>query len=279
MAALDDGVPFGMMKKKQEAVPVSASAPPFAEMYAQSDAAGIHEVQVTGTRASPPKPESRKKTDLPSASQQIDPNQQPQTGTGVPKWSHNRYYLSWSGPVTAEQTTRLYWVPPWINRPGYLLAALVPWLLAFALWQAAGLKPIPGRFGRSASALSLLLAVLAFNMAGAPDCQAEQSPDQVQNQVLRAAEPSPELLKELKNRLLKDPLCLPDCISIESVALQVKDDSLRMELVLHALTPSIYTLPASQTSWWPQLALLNGERAATHCPWPLALTSITLQLS
>ena len=26
--------------------------------------------------------------------------------------------------------------------------------------------------------------------------------------------------------------------------------------------PSIYTPPASQTSWWPQLALLNGERAS-----------------
>ncbi|MFO1370312.1 MAG: hypothetical protein U1F46_15065 [Marinagarivorans sp.] len=253
---------LAMHKMKQESAPMEAAAP-VAEMYAQSDAGVNEEVVVTGKRASLPKPESRKKTyDLPSASQQIDPNQQTQTGSGVPKWSHNRYYLSWSGPVTAEQTTRLYWVPPWINRPGYLLAAVLPWLLAFALWQAAGLKPIPGRFGRSASALSLLLAVLAFNMAGAPDCQAEQSPDQVQNQVLRAAEPSPELLKELKNRLLKDPLCLPDCISIESVTLQVKDDSLRMELVLHALTPSIYTLPASQTSWWPQLALLNGERAS-----------------
>lgn len=220
------------------------------------------EVVVTGMRASLQRVAEvkRKSYDLPSASQQIDPSQQTQTGPGKPSWQHATVYLNWSGPVTAEQTTRLYWVPPWINRPGFLLAAFLPWLLAFALWQASGLLRLPTPKLSGNRALGLMLLALAVSLGGAaPDSLADEA---VPTSSLRSTEPSPELLKELKTRLLKAPLCLPDCVSIEAVSLQVKDDNLRLELVLHALAPSIYALPASQTSWWPQLALLNGERAS-----------------
>ncbi len=253
------------MRKMQEA-PAPMAAAPEESLYASADAAGrVEELVVSKSALS----RVGKNYTLPPASQQIDPSQQTQTGSGVPKWNHNRVYLAWSGPVTADQTTRLYWVPPWVNRPGYLLAALLPWLLAFALWQAAGLARIKLPSAATGSALSLMLLAAVVGLGSyTPDSLAEdltgKSPlaQAPKSALSRGAEPSPELLKELKERLLKEPLCLPDCVSIEAVTLQVKEDSLRLELVLHALTPSIYTLPASQTSWWPQLALLNGERAS-----------------
>lgn len=246
---------FAMRKMQEAPAPVAAAAP-----YAL-DESRAEEVVVTGARASVPRMLAKKREyDLPSASQQIDPSQQTQTGPGKPSWQHATVYLNWSGPVTAEQTTRLYWVPPWINRPGFLLAAFLPWLLAFALWQASGLLRLPTPKLGGNRALGLMLLALAVSLGGAaPDSLADEA---VPPSSLRSAEPSPELLKELKTRLLKAPLCLPDCVSIEAVSLQVKDDNLRLELVLHALAPSIYALPASQTSWWPQLALLNGERAS-----------------
>lgn len=253
-------------KRKMQEAPMPMAAAPMASMEeapGEYDANLREEVVVTGVKASVEKRVGVQKRDysMPSASQQIDPTQQTQTGSGVPQWNHNRVYLSWSGPVTADQTTHLYWVPPWINRPGYLLAAILPWLLAFALWQGAGLLRLTPPSLNTGRALGLLLLAAVVGLgSAAPDTLAEEPSSQTHS--LRGAEPSPELLKELKARLLKDPLCLPDCVSIEAVSLQLKDDSLRLELVLHALAPSIYTLPASQTSWWPQLALLNGERAS-----------------
>ncbi|HNG61544.1 MAG TPA: hypothetical protein PKZ52_17100, partial [Cellvibrionaceae bacterium] len=259
---------FAMRKMEQAPMPMAEA--PAAPLASMAEAPGIfdgrlseEEIVVTGVRASLPKKAGSQIRDyaMPSASQQIDPTQQTQTGSGVPQWNHNRVYLSWSGPVTADQTTHLYWVPPWINRPGYLLAAILPWLLAFALWQGAGLLRIKLPSVNTGRALSLLLLAAVMGLgSAAPDTLADEASGKTPS--LRGAEPSPELLKELKERLLKAPLCLPDCVSIEAVTLQVKEDSLRLELVLHALTPSIYILPASQTSWWPQLALLNGERAS-----------------
>ncbi|RYD92052.1 MAG: type II secretion system protein GspG, partial [Sphingobacteriales bacterium] len=211
----------------------------------------------------------RKSYSVPSASQQIDPTQQTQTGPGKPSWHHSTVYLSWSGPVTAEQTTNLYWVPPWINRPGYFIAAFLPWVLALALWQASGLMRInltSKPFGRALGVLVLLSCSTSL-LLQAPDALAEDvSAKSSESQSLRtqAIEPSPTLLNELKTRLLAPPLCLPDCVAIESVNLQAKDDTLRLELVIHALAPSIYTLPVNQTSWWPQAALINNERASVR---------------
>lgn len=245
--------------------PAPAAMAPVLESVDAISAEDVGNYPVKGARSSlnriAMKSESYGVNDLPKASQQIDPSQQTQTGTGIPKWDHNRVYISWSGPVTAEQTTQLYWAPPWLNRPGYLLAALLPWLLAFALWQASGLMRIklPPNFSGRALSLLLLTAVVGLGTV-APDTLAEETDNKSLS--IRGGEPSPELLKELKTRLLKAPLCLPDCLSIESVALQVKDDAMRLEMVVHALAPVIYNLPASQTSWWPQLALLNGERAS-----------------
>jgi hypothetical protein len=236
---------------------------PAAAPYASSEAA--EEVMVTGVRESKVALQRMAKKDysLPPASQQIDPSQQTQTGPGMPQWSHNSVYLTWSGPVTTDQTTRLYWVPPWVNRPGYFLAAFLPWALALALWQAAGLM----RINLPIKSLNRVLGVFILTaglgvLLPAPDAMAEES--SVRTLAPQGSEPSPALLTELKTRLLAPPLCLPDCVAIESVNLQAKDDTLRLELVIHALAPSIYTLPVNQTSWWPQAALINNERASVR---------------
>ncbi|HMW50181.1 MAG TPA: hypothetical protein PKC70_17925, partial [Cellvibrionaceae bacterium] len=228
---------FAMRKMEQAPMPMAEA--PAAPLASMAEAPGIfdgrlseEEIVVTGVRASLPKKAGSQIRDyaMPSASQQIDPTQQTQTGSGVPQWNHNRVYLSWSGPVTADQTTHLYWVPPWINRPGYLLAAILPWLLAFALWQGAGLLRIKLPSVNTGRALSLLLLAAVMGLgSAAPDTLADEASGKTPS--LRGAEPSPELLKELKERLLKAPLCLPDCVSIEAVTLQVKEDSLRLELV------------------------------------------------
>jgi len=45
-------------------------------------------------------------------SRQVDPNAVVQTGPGVPLWSRRSFYLSWQGPVKADQTLRLYLISP-----------------------------------------------------------------------------------------------------------------------------------------------------------------------
>lgn len=280
MEYLFDG--FALKKKQESPAPASVAMSEKVDAISAEDMGNFpdssaEEVVVTGARAkSRNLAESLQrvtgvsmKNSLPPATQQIDPSQQTQTGPGVPQWNHNRVYLSWSGPVTADQTTHLYWVPPWINRPGYFLAAFLPWVLAFALWQASGLLRInlPSKpFGRALGVL-ILMSLGSSLVLQTPDALAEEASAksaEIQSVKTQSSEPSPALLAELKTRLLKAPLCLPDCVAIESVNLQAKDDTLRLELVIHALAPSIYTLPASLSSWWPQEALLNGERASVR---------------
>ncbi|MEY4587991.1 MAG: hypothetical protein RL497_67 [Pseudomonadota bacterium] len=262
------------VRAKYEEAPVLASKEDAPKVRAAAPVASrAEEVFLSDERASYQRMTSaaKKQYNLPPASQQIDPTQQTQTGPGTPKWSHNSVTLAWSGPVTPEQTTQLYWVPPWLNRPGYFLAAFLPWALAFALWQACGLMRINLPIKPFGRALGAALLVLGTGLSlQTPDAQAketsaeEATPEQTSTKEPRGAEPSPALLAELKTRLLKAPLCLPDCVAIESATLHAKDDNLRLELIIHALAPSIYTLPASQTSWWPNAVLINGERASVR---------------
>ncbi|HEX6612976.1 MAG TPA: hypothetical protein VF022_03810, partial [Rhodanobacteraceae bacterium] len=113
-----------------------------------------------------------------------------QSGRGVPDWSGigSSYRLSWSGPVTAQQTWRLVILPAWAARllRVLMLGLLVAWLAAIA--RALDLPARLPRWPVRASVASLLLLALI------PVARAQDTP-------------SPELLSQLRARLLEAPHC------------------------------------------------------------------------
>ena len=76
----------------------------------------------------------------------------------------------------------------------------------------------------------------------------------------RAEFPGPEMLQELRQRLLAPPECDPDCVDYPSARLKVAPGELEISLVVNAQAPSLLALPDAGAAWLPRQMILNGER-------------------
>ena len=153
-----------------------------------------------------------------------------QAGGGTPQWDvGNDYVLGWSGPVTPAQVTRLFIAPAWLVA---LLRVVMVGLLAALLAQLArSLLPAATRWrwrdGHGASAAGAALLLFALLPAGG---HAQSTP-------------SPELLTQLRDRLLEAPKCAPACAQFAQLSLQAGGDTLEMTLEVHVGVPSAVPLP------------------------------------
>ena len=202
------------------------------------------EVVVTGIRSSLSAPKQQ-------VSQEYDLGQQVQTGPGVPGWNWHKINLSWSGPVKPDEITRLYLVPPALNRLGSALSLLFPLLLGalllrLFLQQIGHTLPSWKMGNRTLLPAMLLLA-----------CGISQS-DNSQADVLV----STALLKELETRLTQPASCLPDCASIESLQLKADGDLLAMDVIIHSADAIALPLPAQRQQWWPNQVLIDNKAAS-----------------
>jgi hypothetical protein len=145
-----------------------------------------------------------------------------QAGRGLPNWRGGQsYQLSWSGPVTAEQSMRLLISPPWLTRSLRVLAVLaLAWLLLRL--GRIGLPKIPSPKTNSPAFASLL--VMCLLAAAHPGAARAQSL------------PNNETLQELHNRLTRAPKCAPDCAAIATARVDVKESQLQVTLDVHAET-------------------------------------------
>jgi hypothetical protein len=179
------------------------------------------------------------------ALQQIDPNAKVQTGPGLPRWSWNQYALQWSGPVEHTQQLRLWLISPSANK---LLTLLRLALLGAMLATLAGMtlrfdrQRLPG--GTAALALALLTAIMMNN--GEAHAQAT---------------PAPEILEQLRSKLLQPPECIPHCAGIARLAINAAPGGLRLRLEVHADADTAIPLPGSAQHWLPERVLVNGAPA------------------
>ena len=138
-----------------------------------------------------------------------DPKARITTGPGLPTWSWRSVALRWQGPVERGQTLRLLLAPPWLNLG---LALLRVALLGALIWRVL-LPMLPGGgfpLRRAAGATAALAALL---LAVAPHPAA-------------ADLPSPELLNELRTRLLEKPACHPECAASPRLRLEIEPAAL-----------------------------------------------------
>lgn len=246
---------FSSDKNKRAYAP--APAPAMAEMQVDSiSAEDIGKMPDTNAAESLQRisgvPMSRSK-EAKQISKKYDLNQQTQTGLASPDWYFNSAYLHWNGPIKADETTKLFLVSPFFNRLGSLLSALLPLLLAGILLRhffTVINKPITlptFSIKTNTSAVSglLLIALFAFPSDSA-NAQTNANPD---------------ILKELETRLTEAPRCLPDCAAIESVAVNLKQDQLTIDLVVHSNDLIALPLPADREQWWPSQVTLDGKNA------------------
>ena len=167
-----------------------------------------------------------------------------QTGPGMPQWQGKHAYaywadhsatLSWSGPVNSTENLRLWVFPPALQA----LVIVVRLVLLVALLMVVcniklSLPKSNKALKQSTQVLLLLLLpgilLLAPNTARAQDT------------------PSPQLLEELRKRLLERTDCYPYCANIAAANLNVSGNLLRMTLEVHASENVAIPLPGHPSS-------------------------------
>ena len=171
-----------------------------------------------------------------------DPKALIQTGPGLPKWRWRSYAMKWNGPVNKDQEVRLWLLSPLIN---LILAITRVILLALLIYCLIGLRrlKIPAK---DFAFTALLLSIFIF-------------PGFAAGGEVTAGYPPPELLKELKMKLLKKPACLPECAESPRMEITVSLESLRIIYQIHAEVDTAVPLPGSSELWRPK-DVFNGSR-------------------
>lgn len=167
----------------------------------------------------------------PKRLEQIDPDAKIQTGPGLPTWQWKWINIGFNGPVTKEQSLRILVLSPAVN-----LLLAVSRCLAILLFLAVltGARPTRRSLGRVAAALLLLIVPWL-----------SPSPSQAGDL------PSPELLKELQQRLLEAPACFPDCVSLDSMTIRQEGEALVFSLDISAYERAAMPLPGYLPQWQP----------------------------
>ncbi len=174
-----------------------------------------------------------------------DPKARITTGPGLPSWSWRSVELRWSGPVERGQTLRLVLAPPWLNLGLALLrVALLGALIGRVLLPVFLDGGFPLR--RAASALAALATLL---LAAPPRSAA-------------ADLPGPELLNELRTRLLEKPACHPRCAASPRLRLEAEPSVLQLRIEIDAAAPTAVPLPGSARDWVPEQVIVDGAPAA-----------------
>jgi hypothetical protein len=223
---------------------------------------------------------------------EIDPDAQVSTGPGLPSWRWRQHQLSWSGPVAADHTVRLVLLSPGMSSLLALLrVVLLGWVLlrllavfrrggdgasalastapasdpsaphdassapgpvaARAFTPGARLAPATSTPRLGLIALGVLGGLLASGLGGLAGLGAAAN----------AQTPPPELLEELRNRLLVRPSCHPECASASRLLVDADPTTLRLRLEVGAAAATAVPLPGITGQWQPTSVLVDGAPA------------------
>ncbi len=187
---------------------------------------------------------------------QIDPGANVQTGPGLPQWQWTRIPLSWNGPVERQQQVGLVLLPPIVNMLlNFLRVGLV--ILLGGLMFGVMLQRGKGmRFSNPfSSSTAILLCGLIGLLGNGP--QTADAAEPLPNDTT----PPPELLQQLKQRLLAAPECLPTCAQSPRMRLVITPDRLSLRLEIHAQQQVAVPLPSHAQHWMPSRVLVDGQPA------------------
>ncbi|MBE7497703.1 MAG: hypothetical protein HS117_22390 [Verrucomicrobiaceae bacterium] len=157
-----------------------------------------------------------------------------QTGPAVPQWKWREVSFGWRGPVSADEKVSLWLIPCGLERVITLLRLVL--MLAF-VWLLLGKgKELPKwprmNFAAPSAASLILLALFLANTASA--------------QI-----PSPEMLQQLRERVLSLRPQDPQRAEIPQVRLKLQGHRLEMEVEIHASEIVAVPLPGKLPSWIP----------------------------
>ncbi len=173
--------------------------------------------------------------------ERIDPDANIQTGPGIPQWEWTKVYLSWNGSVDSQQQISFWYLSPKVTM---LLNFLRVFLLIILSLLMFGLLDKQFKFPKAWLSWVLLLPLISLP-----------------SQDVDAAFPNPQMLDELKSRLLKQPECLPSCAQLSTMHVNITAKQLNISLQVHAQQAVVIPIPSKLEQWMPNKVLLNGKQA------------------
>lgn len=179
---------------------------------------------------------------------EIDPNAVIQTGPGVPDWRWNSVRLEWNGPVQQGQKIGIFYLSPWQNLALNILRIACLLLLA---WRLLGKIPVAEWLPRTAAPAAMALLLVAVGLGHSSSAVAQEIP-------------SPELLEELKTRLLSPPRCSPACAGISRGELEASASHLQLRLQVSAQERVAVPLPGNSQHWLPTEMAVDGQPAILY---------------
>ena len=184
-----------------------------------------------------------------------------QTGFGLPRWQGKTCRLYWDGRVSADQTVRLWLLPPAIELALSVLRALVAFALAAWLWGRRRSPDSTPPAATTPAAPAMLLAGVALGgaLVAAP-AVAEEPPTPEPAVVAPPPAPSSviDLLPELEARLTRLPECHPSCVEVAWIRLAPVGGELRLTAEIHASADAVWRLPGPAASWTPRSVSVDG---------------------
>jgi hypothetical protein len=180
-----------------------------------------------------------------------DPSAKVPTGPGRPDWRWEEVQLAWSGPVERGQALGLWLLPPWLSGTLALVrTALLAALVLLVLGSER--RRLAGRLGGAtrAPAVACVASALALSLAPGP---------------ARAEFPTPELLRDLRERLLEPPSCYPVCASASRLVLGVTPERLELRLAVDVAVETGIPLPSGgdgeEAGFAPDAVAVDGRAA------------------
>ena len=175
----------------------------------------------------------------------IDPNAIVQTGEGTPTWSWTQHTFYWQSTVGLEDTLEIWFITPTMTKVLNLLNIIGMLFLVWMFLQAflqTSMRNLKERLFTGGSVKALLFVSL---MVGVP-------------QNIEANEiPSPQLLNELKSKLLEAPACLPNCATIEQMDISVENDRLFVNMNISAGCDVSVPILGNRNLWLPEKVSVN----------------------
>jgi len=185
----------------------------------------------------------------PQVLQHYAPGTLVQTGPGRPQWNFVAYEYSWNGPVDASQTVHfLVLTPLWVALWRLLGVALLVWIVV-TLARSSGELPAQWQRLMSWRRAGVAATMLLLALCGAPAAHAASTPD-------------PQLLKELRARLLRAPECQPSCADVHSARVALLPGNLEVQLEVAALSNVAVALPAAPGRFEPESVSIDGVQIA-----------------
>lgn len=184
---------------------------------------------------------------------ELDPNARVTTGAGLPYWDWTTARLTWKGPVPKGHVMSLWLIGP---RLGFILTLARLTLVILLALLLAGLpvgdwlrrlREPGGASGLGRAMLPLLLLLVASGARAA-----------------ETAFPPREILDDLRNRLLEQHECFPNCAESPRARLKATDAWLSVSLEIQAQALTAVPIPSSGREWTPARATLDGKPAGVR---------------